>query len=396
MSRIRSFIDAYVARQSLVLLIAVFTLGVVAGNLTQTPTIALSDTEEAFESFWDAFDIIEARYVDKVEIDRLVNGAIDGMVRALDDDHSGYIRPDLFRNSTNFSGEFSGIGVIIEVNEATDDIEVVTVIPGSPAESVGVEPGDVFYEVDGARVTDYSQAELSAIVPGPRGTTVTVTFKRGDELVTFDIVRDTFPLPNVTWELVGEGIAHITMKDFNDLSRSQLDEALNAVDISTTKGLVFDIRDNPGGTLASAIEIGSAFIEDGVLLRQVARDETEEVTRTRGGYAEIKAPIVVLVDETSASASEVITGAMQDYGVATIMGETTFGKGTVQNIPQLANGGGLRITVRRWLTPDGHWIHDQGITPDIIVDWDPESEAEREDDIQLQAAVNYLLGLRDN
>ena len=166
--------------------------------------------------------------------------------------------------------------------------------------------------------------------------------------------------------------------------------------ISTkTNGLVFDIRDNPGGTLASAIEIGSVFIEDGVLLRQVTRDDSEEVTRTRGGYAEITVPIVVLVDETSASASEVIAGAMQDYGVATIMGETTFGKGTVQNIPPLTNGGGLRITVRRWLTPNGHWIHDQGITPDIIVEWNPETDDETEDDVQLNAAIEYLLSLRD-
>ena len=147
--------------------------------------------------------------------------------------------------------------------------------------------------------------------------------------------------------------------------------------------------------MASAIEIGSAFIEDGILLRQVARDQSEEVTRTRGGYAEIDVPIVVLVDETSASASEVIAGAMQDYGVATILGETTFGKGTVQNIPKLTNGGGLRITVRRWLTPNGSWIHQQGITPDVIVVWNPETDEEREDDLQLAAAIEFLLSLRD-
>ena len=395
MNRLRSLKHSIHIGESVLLTIAVFISGFVVGHFAHFPIVALSDTEQAFEVFWDAFDIIEARFVDQVEVDLLVDGAIDGMVKALEDDNSGYIRPEFYRRSIDFSGEFSGIGVIIETNDETGEIEVVTVVPDSPADEVGVSPGDVFFEVDGQRVTDITQAELSAIVPGPRGTTVTIIFKRGEEFVTFEIVRDVFTLPNVSWEIVGDNIAHIAMLDFHDLSRAQLDEAFDALDINKTNGLVFDIRDNPGGTLASAIEIGSVFIEDGVLLRQVARDDSEEVTRTRGGYAEITVPIVVLVDETSASASEVIAGAMQDYGVATIMGETTFGKGTVQNIPPLTNGGGLRITVRRWLTPNGHWIHDQGITPDIIVEWNPETDDETEDDVQLKAAIQYLLSLRD-
>ena len=270
---------------SLLLTLVIFALGFVAGNLTETRTVALADTDQAFEPFWDAFSLIESRYVDQVEVDLLVNGAIDGMVDALGDDHSGYIRPDLYKRSVDFSGEFTGIGVIIETNDESGDIEVVTVVPQSPADNVGVMPGDVFYEVDGQRVIGFSQAELSALVPGPRGSSVTITFKRDGELITFEIVRDTFPIPNVSYEMVGDNIAHISMLDFHDLSRAQLDSALKAVNINKTNGLIFDIRGNPGGTLASAIEIGSAFIEDGVLLRQVARDQSEEVTRTSGGYA---------------------------------------------------------------------------------------------------------------
>ena len=380
---------------SILLAALVFALGFAAGHVSDFRTIALSDTDKAFEAFWDAFSIIEERYIDQTKVETLVNGAISGMVGSLDDDHSGYIRPELFKRSTDFTGEFTGIGVFVETNDDTSDLEVVTVIPESPAEAVGVLPGDIFFEVDGQRVTGFTQAELTALVPGPRGTTVTITFKRDGALITFEIVRDTFPLPNVSYEVVGDNIAHISMLDFNDLSRSQLDDAFDAVDINGTGGLIFDIRNNPGGTLASAIEIGSAFIEDGVLLRQVARDQSEEVTRTSGGYADLDVPIVVLVDETSASASEVIAGAMQDYGVATLLGETTYGKGTVQNIPQLSNGGGLRITVRRWLTPNGHWIHQQGITPDVFIEWNPESDEEAENDIQLAAAIEYLESLRD-
>lgn len=373
----------------------VFVFGFIMGNLVDFRTVALADTDQAFEPFWDAFSLIESRYVEQVEVELLVNGAIDGMVDSLGDDHSGYIRPELYERTINFSGEFTGIGVFIDTDEDTGEIAVVTVIPESPAELVGVLPGDIFYEVDGQRVTGYSQAELSVLMSGPRGSSVSITFKRDDELITFEIVRDTVPLPNVSHEIVGDNIAHISLIDFNDLSRSQLDEALDAVDINETNGLILDIRENPGGTLESAIEIGSAFIEDGILLRQVARDHSEEVTRTSGGFADIDVPIVVLVDETSASAAEVLAGAIQDYGVATIVGETTFGKGTVQNIPQLSNGGGLRITVRRWLTPNGHWIHEQGITPDIIVEWDPADGEDESEDIQLQAAIEYLESMRD-
>lgn len=382
--------------RSLLTTILVFLIGLVIGSISlQRPSSALSDTDQAFEPFWDAFSIIESRYVDPVAIESLVDGAIAGMVTALEDDHSGYIRPELCERAIDFSGEYSGIGVTIATIEDSGEIEIVTVIPNSPADEAGVRPGDIFYEVDGQIVSDMTQAELTAIVPGPRGTIITITFKRDDEFVTFEIVRDIFTLPNVTFAMIADNIAHIEMKDFNDLSRAQLDDAFDGLDIDTANGLIFDMRGNPGGTLASAIEIGSAFIEDGVLLRQVSRDLSEEVTRTSGGYADINVPIVVLVDETSASASEVVAGAMQDYSVATLVGETTFGKGTVQNIPYLSNGGCVRITVKRWLTPNGSWIHDQGITPDIIVEWNQEDDAASETDIQLAAAIEYLESLRD-
>ena len=382
--------------RSLLMTFLVLLLGMLIGGMSlQQPSSALSDTDEAFEPFWDAFSIIESRYVDPVAIESLVDGAISGMVGALEDDHSGYIRPALCERAVDFSGEFSGIGVTIDSIEDSGEIVVVTVIPNSPADGAGVMPGDIFYEVDGQLVSELTQAELTAIVPGPRGTTITITFKRDEEYVTFEIVREIFTLPNVAFAMVADNIAHIEMKDFNDLSREQLDDAFDALDIDATEGLIFDMRGNPGGTLASAIEIGSAFIEDGVLLRQVSRNHSEEVTRTSGGYADIDVPIVVLVDETSASASEVIAGAMQDYGVATIVGETTFGKGTVQNIPPLSNGGCVRITVKRWLTPNGNWIHEQGITPDIIVEWNPDDDEADDSDIQLAAAIAYLESLRD-
>lgn len=402
MNRMREIWRRSRVGRSILLVIATFTIGYAAGSLTQVHTnaqgrAALSESEKAFEPLWDAFSIIESSYIDPVDMRDMVGGAIKGMADALGDPHSGYIRPELCPNSRNFSGKFSGIGVTIKTDEDTRQIEVLTVIPDAPADRVGVLPGDIFHQVDGIRVSGLTQAELSALVPGPQGTSVTIVFERDDVLVSFEIVRDVFEIPNVAYDIVGDKIAYISMLGFHDLSRSQLDQAFEAVDIDNATGLIFDIRNNPGGTLASAIDIGSAFIEDGVLLRQVSRDHSEELTRATGGFANLQVPVVVLVDETSASASEVIAGAMQDYGVATIMGETTFGKGTVQNLPPLSNSGCLRITVRRWLTPNGHWIHKQGITPDIIVKPDPDGEHsnDAEYDAQLAAAIAFIESLRD-
>lgn len=389
--------------RSILVTIVTLTAGFAAGSLSQAHAsgqsgAALSVTEQAFQPIWDAFSIIESSFIDPVDMDDLVGGAIKGMADALGDPHSGYIRPEHCASSRNFSGEFSGIGVTIKTNEDTGQIEVVTVIPDTPADGSGVLPGDIFHQVDGIRVSGMTQAELSALVPGPPGTIVTIVFKRDDELVAFEIVRDVFEIPNIAYDIVGDDIAYISMLGFHDRSRVQLDQAFEAVNIDDAAGLIFDIRNNPGGTLASAIEIGSAFIEDGVLLRQVSRDHSEEVTRATGDFANIQVPIVVLVDGTSASASEVIAGAMQDHEVAAILGETTFGKGTVQNLPpKLSNGGCLRITVRRWLTPKGHWIHKQGITPDIIVKRNPggDNVVDDEYDAQLAAAIEYIESLRD-
>ena len=398
MKRMRGFRRNSRRHQSILLLMAAFAAGLLAGRLSAFDKISafdLSSREETFAPLWEAFSIIESRYVDPVDADLLVEGAIDGLVNALNDEYSGYLRPGLCQTAMDFSGEFSGIGAAIQTIAETGEIAVLTVIPNSPAERAGVRPGDVFYAINGETVAGMTQAELTAIVPGPPGSRVNITFRRAAELVNYDITREVFALPNVSHKIVGGNIAHVTMLAFNKVSRPQLDDALAALDINQRQGLILDLRGNPGGILSSAIEVGSAFIQEGALMRQVSRGQSEEVTRAQGGYANIRVPIVVLVDETSASASEVFAGAMQDYGVATIIGETTFGKGTVQNAPSLSNDGCIRITVKRWLTPNGAWIHRQGIQPDITVEWDAEADETSEDDPQLAEAIRFLESLSD-
>ena len=367
--------------------LVIFTLGFAAGMAAQSPIRAHSDRQSLFEPLLEAYALIESRYIHPVDGEALLAGALDGMARALGDEHSGYIRPELYQRSIDFSGEFTGIGVFVETDDRSGDLRVESVIAGSPAASAGVMAGDVFHKVDGRLVENHSQAELSTLVPGPPGSAVTITFRRGEELLTFEIIRATMVIPNLSWEMVGGGFAYIRMRDFNDLSRSQFDAALAELDLRQTRGMIFDIRGNAGGTLASAIDIASAFIRDGTLLRQVGRDQNETLRQANGSYADISLPLVLLVDESSASAAEVLAGALQDHGMARLIGERTYGKGSVQKILPLANGGGLRLTTGHWLTPAGSWIHGRGIKPDIAVEWHRDNGPP---DLQLQAAIAYL------
>jgi carboxyl-terminal processing protease len=216
--------------------------------------------------------------------------------------------------------------------------------------------------------------------------------RRGDELIDFTMARARIQIPTIESHLLDNNIGYIKLFEFNDDARSALDEALENMDARNLNGLIFDLRGNPGGLLNSAIDIASAFLEDGVILIEDFGDGQEQTLDVNGNYSGVTVPLVVLVDETSASASELVAGAFQDHRRATIIGEVTFGKGTVQTWHELANGGGIRLTIARWLTPNRHWIHEQGITPDILVEWTPESYNDP-DDLQLLVAQNYLTSL---
>ena len=214
------------------------------------------------------------------------------------------------------------------------------------------------------------------------------------------IERAAIPVPTTEYVVLEDNIGYIRLYDFNDNSRPQIDLAVEAMGGNTLEGLILDLRGNPGGTLTSAIQVASAFIEDDVVLRREFADDHEELHQSDGSYAGYTYPVVLLVNGQSASASELVAGALQDYELATIVGEITFGKGTVQILHNLSNGGGVRLTIARWLTPKGNWIHEQGVTPNIVVEWaledryytdinDAESVA---GDPQLQAALDVLQG----
>lgn len=382
---------------------AVFAGGFALGHQTpatyaQTQFTQPEDVRAEFEPFWQVFELIQKEYVDPendpIDTSLLVNGAIKGMVEALEDQNSGYMNPELFPVLfDDLSGAIEGIGVVIQNNEKLGGIEVMNILEGTPAATAGIKIGDVFAAVNGEEVLGLTQIELAAKVRGPAGTSVNITMLRDGERVEFTLVRARIEIENVeSWVIEDTHIGYIKLNEFTSTARNEIDSAIDALDPSTLDGLIIDFRGNPGGLLTSAINVASAFIKEGTILIEDFGNSREQVFQANGTYRELGIPLVVLVDERSASASELVAGALQDTGAATIVGEPTFGKGTVQTVQELVNGGGLRLTVARWLTPNRHWIHGAGITPDIIVDWDPES-FDDPNDPQLASAVDHLQSL---
>ncbi|MCL4254144.1 MAG: S41 family peptidase, partial [Anaerolineae bacterium] len=387
--QIRLFVIAFV----------LFVAGFLLGNqllILQAQNQLIPDEAHA-ELFviYEQYQYIKENYVNQpVDMAVLVDGALAGMVDALEDEYSGYMNPESFTSfSGSFSGDMEGIGAIIRSDMEAGIIEIADVLPNGPAEKAGVVPGDVFISVDGEPVAGMSQTDLVTRVRGQAGTTVVIVFERGDKQLTFEIVRERFEIPSVFSEVLEDNIGYISFFDFNQRTRGQIDAALAELNVNELRGLIIDVRNNPGGLLTSAIEVGSAFVPDGgVILHEVFGNGEEITFESDGTFANITVPIVFLVNERSASASELVAGAIQDYGLATIIGETTFGKGTVQQLRNLSNGGGVRLTIAEWLTPNRNSIQSNGVTPDIIIRVDNDQQlAEMGRDPQLEAAIEFLL-----
>jgi len=394
-----SFFTPSVQIRLLALAIILFVAGFLLGNQlsvlqAQNSQLIPEDAQQELFAIYEQYEYIKENFVNQpVDNTLLIDGALEGMVNILEDEYSGYMNAESFASfSGSFSGDMEGIGAIIRSDMELGIIEIADVLPNAPAEKAGVVPGDVFIEVDGIPVAGMNQTELVTIVRGPAGTTVTILMQRGDKQLTFEIVRERFEIPSVFSEVLEGNIGYISSYDFNQRTRSKIDAALAELNVNELNGLIIDLRNNPGGLLTSAIEVGSAFIENGDILHEVFGNGEEITFETDGSFANITVPIVFLVNERSASASELVAGAVQDYGLATIIGEQTFGKGTVQQLRTLTNGGGVRLTIAEWLTPNRNSIQGEGITPDIIIRVDNDRElAELGKDPQLDAAVEFLL-----
>ncbi len=382
----RTFLPVTVAT---LIFFAGFALGSQSSTARAQSTDALPpEAQTLLKPVWEAFTLIRTRFVDPkglpLDEAKLIDGALKGMAATLGDKYSYYIAPQKLPSFTNsVQGEFVGIGAVVNTNPDNGDIHIIQVLPGSPSEQAGLQPGDVFVTFDGTEVRTLTQKELVARAQGPEGSTVQVTIRRGEDLIDLTITRAKLVKPNTETHLFNQDIGYIKLKQFSPNARAEVDAALASLNPTQLNGLVLDLRGNPGGQLNSLVQVASSFLRNGVILTEKLADH-DKVFTTDGTFAGFDLPMVVLVDHTSMSAAEALTGALQDHGRATILGVQTFGKGTAQSVVPLSNGGALRLTIARWLTPDNHWIHTQGITPDIVV------PATGNEDVQLQAAIRTL------
>ncbi len=351
-----------------------------------------ADLAETFAPFWEAWDLVHQMYVDQPLNDTaLMEGAIRGMMEALNDPYSGYWDVRETQDANNaMTGEYDGIGAYVDTGG--EYLTIINPIPGTPAEAAGLRPGDQIIAVDGEDVTgmDPDLVRLTRVM-GPAGTDVTLTIRREgvDEPFDVTITRAHIVIPSVTAEMLDNNIAYIQVSIFGDDTDTELREALREAMANNPSGLILDLRNNGGGYLNVAVNIASEFIPQGVILYEVYGDGTRRPYEARSGGLATEIPMVVLVNEYSASASEIVAGALQDYGRATLVGTTTFGKGSVQNWMPLSNGGTLRVTIARWETPNGRSIHGQGIDPDVVVEM-TEADYEAGRDPQLEAAIQIL------
>lgn len=350
-----------------------------------------AELEELFQPFWESWDLLHENYVDQPLDDlALMRGAISGMLAATGDKHTSYMNPEQFQQANaEMSGEeYTGIGAW--VNTTGEYIEVVSPMKNSPAEKAGLKAKDIVIAIDGEDMTGIPGDLALQKILGPAGEEVTLTIRRGEEILEFTIMREKITVPAVEYEMLEGDIAYIALYTFNELATDQVREALKELLAQNPKGLIFDLRNNGGGFLVTAIEITSEFVSDGIVMYEEYGDGSRDSYNVQPGGLATEIPLVVLINEGTASASEITAGAIQDYGRGTLIGVTSYGKGSVQNwIPLRTEAGGVRITIARWLTPNGNQINEVGLTPDIEVLYTQE-DVDADRDPQLDAAINFF------
>ncbi len=357
------------------------------------PLEAPSEVAEELRIIWETWAILTRDHIERSQLDPSVmsEGAIRGMLTALGDPHTNYVSPETFAvdSQDTFHGEFEGIGAHVSTNRH-GTLVIVAPIAGGPAESAGIRPGDQILAVDGRSIEGMSLLEAVAIIRGPKGTAVTLLVKHLGALdpVEVEIIRGVIPLTSVLVRSQPEDeLMHIRLTNFYPETANELSDAIRDGMSRGARGLVLDVRDNPGGLLSAVINIASLFLEDGLVLYQVdgGGERTNWSVRSPGEFSDL--PLVLLVNGFSASASEVLVGALQDHGRAPVIGETTFGKGGVNILRPLSNGGGIFVTTSLWYTPEGRLIQDVGVEPDIEVT----ATDQRDRDVkQLERALEEL------
>ncbi len=342
-----------------------------------------------FDLFWEAWRLVERDFAGEVPpVEEMDRAAARGLLRELGDAATGLIAPQYASlDREDASGYYRGIGASVR---STEDgyIEVSVIFPGSPAEQVGIRAGDVIVAVDGEDIAGVGLHEAVSRIRGPEGTTVELELRRPGEARTFvrEVERRSIEIPTVALEMLEGDIAHITLNEFNNRATAQLKDALReAVDLGAA-GIVLDLRGNPGGFLDQAVSVADEFLDGGTVVIERGREVEERSFRSERGGLATDTPLAVLVNEGSASASEIVAGAVQARGRGVLVGTQTYGKGSVQYVFDLSDGSQVRVTTALWYTPDDRLIQGEGLTPDVTIEDDPATE----EDEQLVASLTLL------
>lgn len=349
-----------------------------------------------FKLFWDTWDLLSREYLDKKAIDpqKLFYGAISGMVQAVGDPYTFFLTPEQQKSSKEeLNGAFEGVGIQLGFNKEKR-LVVIAPLSGTPADEAGIKPQDIIVKIDEKDTIGISLPEAVRLIRGPKGSKVTLTIQSEDgKPKDYSLTRDTIIVKSVEVSYPDEkGVAVIKLSRFGERTKEEWNGVVSDIISKKPTGLILDVRNNPGGFLEGAVFIASEFLTDGdVVLQENASGQRVSFKVNRKGLL-TNIPMVVLINKGSASASEIVAGALKDRGRAKLIGEKTFGKGTIQEAQDLEGGTGIHITVAKWLTPNGFWVNDtQGLEPDVVVEDKKEDKGEDEKkDIQLEKALEML------
>jgi carboxyl-terminal processing protease len=383
-----------------------FVFGLFVGGLYVHNVSALTNkTYEKLKVFTDVLEIVKKSYVEDVKTEDLINGAIEGMLNHLDP-YSAYLDPDMFRElQVETKGSFGGLGIEIAIKDGI--LTVIAPIEDTPAYRAGIQAGDKILKINEESTKELSLMECVKRLRGPQGTKVTITIIREGltQMKDITILRDIIKIQSVKFKTLEKGYGQLRISQFQVKTSADAKKALEALQKENPEGLnglILDLRNNPGGLLDQAVEVTDLFLDSGLIVTIKGRDEEEQMAFSAHMEGTMPNwPIVVLVNQGSASASEIVTGALQDYGRAVIMGSTTFGKGSVQTIIPLDDGSGIKLTTARYYTPNNRSIHEQGIQPDIPLQTQPVPHETitkitdvKNKDPQLDRALEQLKGMK--